>query len=82
MVWVDVGGGTARNLEFFALHTLRRFFRQIYIVDVSRSLLEVGGEGCFVVVSSTYVSGQGVSSIGGYLPLVDMLNAFIRVANR
>lgn len=41
MVWVDVGGGTARNLEFFALHTLRRFFRKIYIVDVSRSLLEV-----------------------------------------
>eukprot|EP00903_Cladosiphon_okamuranus_P005824 g5766.t1 len=41
MVWVDVGGGTARNLEFFALPTLRQFFRQIYIVDVSRSLLEI-----------------------------------------
>lgn len=41
MVWVDVGGGTARNLEFFALKTVRQFFAKIYIVDVSRSLLEV-----------------------------------------
>ncbi|CAN0245912.1 unnamed protein product [Pylaiella littoralis] len=41
MVWVDIGGGTARNLEFFPLHTLRRFFRKIYIVDVSSSLLEI-----------------------------------------
>lgn len=41
MVWVDIGGGTARNLEFFAVKTLRRFFRQIYVVDVSRSMLEV-----------------------------------------
>lgn len=41
MVWVDIGGGTARNLEFFALKTLRQFFSQIYVVDVSRSMLEV-----------------------------------------
>ncbi|CAM9800275.1 unnamed protein product, partial [Ectocarpus sp. 12 AP-2014] len=41
MVWVDVGGGTARNLEFFGLNTLRRFFRQIYVVDVSSSMLEI-----------------------------------------
>ena len=41
MVWVDVGGGTARNLEFFSVETLRRNFKTIYIVDISSSLLEV-----------------------------------------
>ena len=40
MIWVDVGGGTARNLEFFPLDTLRQHFSHIYIVDVSHSLLE------------------------------------------
>ncbi|CAM9581182.1 unnamed protein product [Ascophyllum nodosum] len=41
MIWVDVGGGTARNLEFFPLDTLRQHFSHIYIVDVSHSLLEM-----------------------------------------
>lgn len=40
MIWVDVGGGTARNLEFFPLETLRRHFDKVYIVDVSPSLLQ------------------------------------------
>ena len=41
MVWVDVGGGTARNLEFFTVETIRKYFKEIYIVDISKSLLEV-----------------------------------------
>ncbi|RYG66862.1 DUF3419 family protein [archaeon] len=41
MVWVDIGGGTARNLEFFPPEVLRKYFKAIYIVDISASLLEV-----------------------------------------
>ena len=41
MVWVDVGGGTARNLEFLPVEILRKYFKAIYVVDVSPSLLEV-----------------------------------------
>ena len=41
MVWVDVGGGTARNLEFFSVDTIRATFSKIVVVDVSISLLEV-----------------------------------------
>lgn len=41
MVWVDVGGGTARNLEFFTAETIRKFFKTIIVVDISKSLLEV-----------------------------------------
>jgi betaine lipid synthase len=41
MVWVDVGGGTARNLEFFKVDVIRKYFKAIYILDVSASLLEM-----------------------------------------
>jgi betaine lipid synthase len=41
MTWVDVGGGTGRNLEFFSVDTIKQRFNKIYIVDVSLSLLEV-----------------------------------------
>jgi len=41
MVWVDVGGGTARNLEFFTPELIRKYFSTIYILDVSASLLEM-----------------------------------------
>jgi len=41
MVWVDVGGGTARNLEYFTVETIKKHFKAIYIVDISSSLLEV-----------------------------------------
>lgn len=44
MVWIDVGGGTARNLEFLPVETLKRSFRKIYIVDISPSLLEIAQE--------------------------------------
>jgi S-adenosylmethionine-diacylgycerolhomoserine-N-methlytransferase len=41
MIWVDVGGGTARNLEFFTAETIRKYFKVIVIADISKSLLEV-----------------------------------------
>ncbi|EGD83081.1 hypothetical protein PTSG_03719 [Salpingoeca rosetta] len=41
LVWIDVGAGTARNLEFFPVDTLRRRFAKIYILDISASLLNV-----------------------------------------
>jgi betaine lipid synthase len=41
MVWVDVGGGTARNLEYFPVEVIRKYFKKIYILDISASLLEV-----------------------------------------
>jgi ubiquinone/menaquinone biosynthesis C-methylase UbiE len=40
-VWIDVGGGTGRNLEFLTPETIRAYFSKVYIVDVSPSLLEV-----------------------------------------
>lgn len=41
MIWVDIGGGTARNLEFFPVEVIKRYFKAIYIVDISASLLEI-----------------------------------------
>ena len=40
-MWVDIGGGTARNLEYFTVETIRKHFKKIYIVDISASLLSV-----------------------------------------
>jgi betaine lipid synthase len=41
MLWLDIGGGTARNLEFLTVQTIRDNFAKIIVVDVSLSLLEV-----------------------------------------
>ena len=41
MIWVDIGGGTARNLEFFSVDVIRKYFKKIVIVDISASLLEI-----------------------------------------
>ena len=41
MVWVDVGGGTARNLEFLPKELVRQRFSKVVILDVSPSLLEM-----------------------------------------
>jgi len=41
IIWVDIGGGTARNLEFFPVDIIRQYFKTIYIVDISPSLLHV-----------------------------------------
>jgi hypothetical protein len=41
MIWIDIGGGTARNLEFFPIEVIRKYFKMIVIVDISASLLEI-----------------------------------------
>ena len=41
LVWVDIGGGTARNLEYLKPNTLKAMFKKIFIVDICSSLLEV-----------------------------------------
>jgi hypothetical protein len=41
IVWIDIGGGTARNLEFFPVEVIKKYFKAIYIVDISASLLEM-----------------------------------------
>jgi len=41
MVWIDVGGGTARNLEYLTPEVIKKYFKEIVIVDISASLLEV-----------------------------------------
>jgi len=41
MVWIDIGGGTARNLEFFPVDVIRKYFKTIIICDISASLLEI-----------------------------------------
>jgi hypothetical protein len=41
MIWIDIGGGTARNLEFFTVDVIRKYFKKIVIVDISASLLEM-----------------------------------------
>ena len=41
MVWVDIGGGTARNLEYFTVETIRKHFKRsiswISLLRFSRS---------------------------------------------
>ena len=44
MTWVDIGGGTCRNLEFLAVDVLRQYFAKIVIVDISPSLLSMAKE--------------------------------------
>ena len=41
LVWIDIGGGTARNLEFFPIDVIRNHFKKIVIVDISASLLQI-----------------------------------------
>jgi S-adenosylmethionine-diacylgycerolhomoserine-N-methlytransferase len=40
-VWIDIGGGTGRNLEFFPPAVLRQCFSKIVVIDISASLLAV-----------------------------------------
>eukprot|EP00173_Palmaria_palmata_P000791 Plantae.Rhodophyta-Palmaria_palmata.ctg13967.p1 GENE.Plantae.Rhodophyta-Palmaria_palmata.ctg13967~~Plantae.Rhodophyta-Palmaria_palmata.ctg13967.p1 ORF type:complete len:313 (+),score=39.31 Plantae.Rhodophyta-Palmaria_palmata.ctg13967:245-1183(+) len=41
LVWIDIGGGTGRNLEFFPPSVIRQCFKTIYVIDISQSLLNV-----------------------------------------
>ena len=40
-VWIDIGGGTGRNLEFVPPEVLRKSFTKIVVFDISASLLKV-----------------------------------------
>jgi hypothetical protein len=40
-IYVYIYIGTARNLEFFSVETIRRNFKAIYILDISASLLSI-----------------------------------------
>ena len=55
-VWIDVGGGTARNLEFIPVDTIKKYFSQIFIVDVSASLLQVAHRRVKKMGLSNYVT--------------------------
>ena len=39
-VWVDLGGGTASNVEFFS-KSIKDWFGAVYVVDLTPSLVEV-----------------------------------------
>lgn len=41
-IWVDMGGGTGANLEYFGDHI--RQLRKVYVVDLSPSLLKVADQ--------------------------------------
>jgi ubiquinone/menaquinone biosynthesis C-methylase UbiE len=40
MVWVDLGGGTGENVDLMASYIDLSAFKQIYVVDLCKSLCE------------------------------------------
>ena len=40
MVWVDLGGGTGENVDLMASYINLSAFKQIYVVDLCKSLCE------------------------------------------
>mmetsp|Transcript_9481 Transcript_9481/g.26967 ORF Transcript_9481/g.26967 Transcript_9481/m.26967 type:complete len:200 (-) Transcript_9481:92-691(-) len=40
-VWVDLGGGTASNVEFFSKSVMTDWFDKVYVVDLTPSLAKV-----------------------------------------
>lgn len=91
-VWVDVGGGTARNLEYFSPEQLRKHFKAIYIVDISSSLLEVAARRVELMGLSDIVKviehDFTVDSVFGKLPkegtvdLITMSYSFSMIPNQ
>lgn len=43
-VWIDCGCGTARNLEYLPVETIRSCFSKVVLLDLSPSLLEIAKE--------------------------------------
>ena len=39
-MWVDLGGGTASNVEFFS-KSIKDWFKAVYVVDLTPSLVKV-----------------------------------------
>lgn len=56
MIWLDIGGGTARNLEFFPVNVIRKYFKAIYVVDISSSLLEIAQRRYRIFSYDTFIS--------------------------
>jgi betaine lipid synthase len=81
MTWVDVGGGTARVLEYFDAATIRKYFKKIFIIDVSSSLLDVARErirnmkleGIVQVIEEDFTSVGALSAIPIPLHTVDII---------
>lgn len=92
MVWVDIGGGTARNLEFFTPEVIKKYFKAIYIVDISASLLEIAQRridamGISHIVKAiehdvTAESLLGVLSGKGSVDVVTMSYSFTMIPDR
>ena len=40
-IWVDLGGGTASNVEFFSKSVMTDWFNKVYVVDLTPSLVKV-----------------------------------------
>ena len=40
-VWVDLGGGTASNVEFFSKSVMTDWFASVHVVDLTPSLVKV-----------------------------------------
>ena len=75
MVWVDVGGGTARILEYFEADVIREYFQAIYVIDVSSSLLKIArrrvkamGLGDIVHIIERDISEENMLSSFGVFP--------------
>ena len=51
MVWVDVGGGTARNLQFFSAETIRKYFKVRRFVCVCMCICE-----CMCMYTNMHIS--------------------------
>jgi ubiquinone/menaquinone biosynthesis C-methylase UbiE len=84
MVWVDIGGGTARNLEFFPIDVIKKYFKTIYIVDISASLLEMAQKrlvSLFVDVFSIYSFANFVL-LSLIIPVLFMLASFFLFLDR
>ncbi len=92
MVWVDVGGGTARNLEFMSADVIKKHFSKIYILDISASLLEVaqkrviemGLEKIVTVVESDITQSSSKSKLpkAGTVDLVTMSYSYSMIPDQ
>lgn len=92
MVWVDVGGGTARNLEFFNKDVIRKYFKHIYILDISASLLEIaqrrvnalGLQDIVTVIEHDFTASSVFSVLprSGSVDIITMSYSFTMIPNQ
>jgi S-adenosylmethionine:diacylglycerol 3-amino-3-carboxypropyl transferase/ubiquinone/menaquinone biosynthesis C-methylase UbiE len=93
MVWIDVGGGTARNLEYFTPETIRKYFSKIVIVDISQSLLDIASDRIklmgledIVTVLLHDISGEDVECVSlpntGTVDLITLSYSYSMIGNK